>query len=198
LNPFMPFITEELYESMAVRDKSSFLFTSKWPDYTGIEARPEAERDIKWVLKFISDIRSVRSDMNVPAGARLDLLIKGSNAESDARLKTYDEILRRMARLNSIEKTSVVPKGSLQSILEESTLILPVADIIDLDKERARLQKEIEKLSSEISKLDQRLANQDFISKADPETIEEQKTRKIDAEQTAVKLKQAIEQLSVA
>ena len=149
-------------------------------------------------MKFISDVRSVRADMNVPAGAKLDLLIKGANAESLSRIKTYDEILRRMARLNSITPTNDVPKGSLQSVLDEATLVLPVADIIDLDKERARLQKEIEKLTVEITKLDQRLGNQDFISKADPDTIEEQRVRKAEAEATTAKLQQAIQQLSVA
>jgi valyl-tRNA synthetase len=198
LNPFMPFITEELYESMAVREKGTFLFTSKWPDYSSITARPDAERDLKWVLKFISDVRSVRADMNVPAGAKLDLMIKGANAESLARVKNYDEILRRMARLNSITETANVPQGSLQSVLDEATLVLPVADIIDLDKERARLQKEIEKLTVEITKLDQRLGNHDFISKADPDTIEEQRVRKAEAEATTAKLQQAISQLSVA
>lgn len=198
LNPFMPYITEELYESMAVREKGKFLFTSQWPDYKSVKDYAGATEDIKWVLKFISDIRSVRADMNVPAGAKLDLLVKGANAATQEKLKAYDEILRRMARLNSITLTDSVPKGSLQSILEEAVLVLPVADIIDLDKERARLKKEIEKLTVEIQKLDQRLNNHDFIAKADPETIEDQKTRKRDASLLVQKLEQAVSQLSVA
>lgn len=198
LNPFMPYITEELYESMAVREKGAFLFTSKWPDYSSIESRPAADKDLKWVLKFVSDVRSVRADMNVPAGAKLDLFIKDANEDTLNRIQTYNEILCRMARLNSITTTNNVQPGSLQTVLDEATLILPVADIIDLDKERARLQKELEKLGAEISKLDQRLGNQDFISKADPETIEEQRVRKAEAEATSTKLRQAIQQLSAA
>ena len=198
LNPFMPFITEELYESMGVREKGKFLFTSSWVDYKDIDIKDDAERDLQWVLKFISDIRSVRADMNVPAGAKLDLLVKGANAQTQARLTSYDEMLRRMARLNSITLSETVPAGSLQTILEEAVLVLPVADIIDLDKERARLKKEIEKLNVEIQKLDQRLNNQDFIAKADPDTIAEQKTRKQDAELLSQKLEQAVSQLSVA
>jgi valyl-tRNA synthetase len=198
LNPFMPFITEELYEALAVRPKDQFLFVEKWPDYNSISVSNEASQNAQWLIKAISDIRSVRSDMNVPASAQIALLVKDANSHTQYLIEIYKNILLRMARLSSIELTAQAPKGSLQTIVHEATFILPIADIIDLDKERGRLKKEIERLSHEIGKVDQKLANQDFIAKAAPDIIEEQKLRKQQAELTIQKLSQALTQLEAA
>ncbi len=198
LNPFMPFITEELYESIAVRPKGEFLMTQSWPQYDSKAYNENAAAEINWLIRAITEIRSVRSDMNVPPKAMIRLLVQGASTDTKARFAAYDEVLRRMARIENVEMTSEAPKGSIQTILDEATLILPIADIIDLDKERVRLQKEIEKLTSDISKIDQKLGNEDFISRALPEVVEEQKSRKTQAVTTLNKLSQALKQLGAA
>ncbi|HEY8191198.1 MAG TPA: valine--tRNA ligase, partial [Alphaproteobacteria bacterium] len=148
LNPFMPFITEELYEQSAARPKGKVLLTSEWPEYPDSMRDMKAMMEMVWMIRFISEIRSVRSDMNVPAGAKILLLVKDAGAETKDRLTRYDEIIRRMARLERIELTDKKPPGgSIQTVVDEATLVLPIADIIDLDKERQRLKKEIDKLS---------------------------------------------------
>ncbi len=103
-----------------------------------------------------------------------------------------------MARLESIALTDKAPKGSLQTVLDEATIILPIADIIDLDKERARLRKEIEKLQQEIKKVDTKLENKQFVDNAPPEIIEEHKTRKTEFTGTLDKLSLALKQLEAA
>ena len=198
LNPFMPFITEELYESIAVRQKGEFLMTQSWPDYAASLINAEASDEIGWLIRAITEIRSVRSDMNVPPKAQIRLLVEGAAEKSAARFKTHDEVLRRMARLEAIEMAAEAPKGSVQTVLDEATLILPIADIIDLDKERTRLRKEIEKLQSDLGKTDQKLGNQDFMSRASEEIIDEMKQRKIAAESTIQKLSLALKQLEAA
>lgn len=198
LNPFMPFITEELYESIAVRPKDQLLMGQKWPDYASDLYQAESEVEIEWLIKTITEIRSVRSDMNVPAAAKVRMLVKDASVITVEYLKKYDEILRRMARLESVEVSNDVPKGSIQTIVGEATLVLPIAEIIDLDKERQRLNKEIGKLAANIEKIDQKLADEKFVANAPPEIIAEQKSRRAESEAMLNKFSTALQQLSAA
>lgn len=198
LNPFMPFITEELYASIAVRPKDSLLMGQAWPTYAASLYEEGAASEIDWLIKMISEVRSVRSDMNVPASAKIAMLVKDASAETSARLKTYEEILCRMARLESVALTSEAPKGSIQTVVGEATLILPIAEIIDLDKERERLKKEIGKLSLNIEKIDQKLSDEKFVANAPAEIIAEQKSRRAENEAMLSKFSSALKQLEAA
>jgi valyl-tRNA synthetase len=198
LNPLMPFITEELYASIATRGKDEMLLTAKWPEYSAQLKSAEAEKEIGWLVRCISEIRSVRADMNVPPKAMIKLLVKDASAGTKKNFAAYDEILKRMARIETIEFSSNVPKGSIQTILDEATLVLPIADIIDLTKERERLRKEIARLEGEIGKVDQKLGNEQFVSNAPEEIILEHKQRKHDAESARNKFSQALKQLESA
>ena len=198
LNPFMPFITEELYNEMAERPLNKMLISSEWPDYPAALKAPAAVDEMNWMIRLITEIRSVRADMNVPAAAKINLLVKGANAGTQERLKTYEEIICRMARLETIGLTADAPKGAIQSVVDEATIILPIADIIDLDKERARLRKEIEKLNAELTKIHTKMADEKFVKNAPDEIIEEQKTRQANFESTLNKLSQALKQLEAA
>ena len=199
LNPFMPFITEELYEQIAVRADNKAMIAFDWPQYPDSLRDMKAMMEMVWMIRFISEIRSVRSDMNVPAAAKILLLVKDAGAETKDRLERYDEIIRRMARLEKIELTSQkAPGGSLQTIVDEATLIMPVADILDLDKERERLKKEIEKLADNIKRIDQKLENKEFVSNAPEEVVEEQRTRRAESEAILKKFSTALKQLEAA
>jgi valyl-tRNA synthetase len=197
LNPFMPTITEELREKLNIQTEGQFLMTSPWPEYD-LELDGCASQKMDWLIRIISEIRSVRADMNVPASAKIKLLVKDACGMSQDGLKTYDEILRRMARLESVELTDTAPKGSLQTVVDNITLILPIADIIDLDKEKERLEKEIDKLDGDIDKIDRQLANEKFVANAPPEIITEQHSRKEIALTTKSKLQTALKQLQAA
>jgi len=198
LNPFMPFVTEELYASIAPRADGQKLISSSWPDYPKGLKNEAAIAEMDWLTRFISEIRSVRVDMNVPAAAKIRLLVKDASPATKERLKAYDEILCRMARLEKIELTDRAPKGALQTVVDEATLILPIADIIDLDKEKARLQKEIDRLRGDIDKVDQKLSNKQFVDNAPEEVVEEHRSRKTEAEAIINKLSQALKQLEAA
>lgn len=198
LNPFMPFITEELYESIAVRPKESLLMGQAWPTYDETLYQSSSADEIDWLIKMVTEIRSVRSDMNVPVAAKVRLLMKDASSVTVERLKTYDEILRRMARLESITVSNEVPKGSIQTVVGEATLVLPIADIIDLDKERERLNKEIGKLAANIEKIDQKLSDEKFVANAPADIIAEQKSRRADNEAMLNKFSTALKQLGGA
>ena len=195
LNPFMPFITEELYASIAERKQGDRLITASWASYGDELLNEAAAKEMQWLKAVISEIRSVRADMHVPAGAKIKLLIKGANEQTIERMKTYDDVLRRMARLEVIEHVKDAPKGSIQTVVDEATLILPIADIIDLDAERARLSKAMAKLDVDIKKIDAKLGNDKFVQNAPEEVIAEQKSRKSEALAKREKLDHALKQL---
>ncbi|MFA5591989.1 MAG: valine--tRNA ligase [Micavibrio sp.] len=199
LHPFMPYVTEELYANIAKRSVGERLLVSAWPVYDDALLKAEAEQEAGWLIRFITEIRSVRSDMNVPAGARIDLLVQDAGAATSARLVKYDAVLKQMARLSTIGLLEGnAPPRSLKTIVDEATLVLPVADLIDLDKERERLKKQIAKLRDDIRKTEEKLENRQFVERAPAEILEEFRSRKIEAQLVIDKLSSALNQLDAA
>ncbi|MCB1531324.1 MAG: valine--tRNA ligase [Alphaproteobacteria bacterium] len=198
LNPIMPYITEELYASIAQRESGAALISSSWPDYPAALSNEEADQEMDWLQRFISEIRSVRADMNVPASAKIDLLVKDSDYDVEGLLIKHSDVICRMARLTGINLTNEVPRGAIQTVVDTTTLILPIADIIDLDQERTRLKKQIEKLEQNIKKLSQKLENKSFVANAPEEVVEEQRTRIAEDQSVVNKLSAALKQLEEA
>ena len=196
LNPFMPYITEEIYANFYKKDKNDRLITGKWPEYAASIAYPDAKKTMEWLKSVVGEIRSVRADMNVPAGAKIDLLVKDASEQTKQYFKDYEEVIKRMARLSSIGHVDTAPKGAVQTIVEEASMILPIADIIDLDAEKARLNKVIGKIENDIKKIEAKLGNEKFVNNAPEEVIIEQKSRKVEALSKRTKLSNALEQLS--
>ncbi|MEO5372751.1 MAG: valine--tRNA ligase [Alphaproteobacteria bacterium] len=196
LHPFMPFITEELWEQLSPQ-RDGRLIETAWPDFA-ITADPEAEAEMDWVVTLVSEVRSVRSEMNVPPGARIPLLLKGASATTAARLKTYRDLVVTLARLERAEvaDADTVVKGAAQVVVGEATVVLPLAGVIDLAQEKARLTREIQKLEGEIAKVDKKLGNEGFMAKAPPEVVEEQRDRRADHAAARDRLAQALSRIA--
>ncbi len=197
LHPFMPFMTEELWQRLGEQGtvRESMLISASWPDYGASLINEDASAEMDWAIRLVSEVRSVRAELNVPAGAKVTLLLKGASQANLARLEDHMDLIVRQARLDIIRQTETIPEGSVQTLLDEATLILPLADIMDLDKECARLTKEIAKVDGDIGKIDAKLANEKFLSRAPAPVIEEQKTRKSDAQTTRKRLADALSRL---
>ncbi|WP_207462246.1 valine--tRNA ligase [Azospirillum sp. SYSU D00513] len=196
LHPLMPFITEELWEQLSA-DRPNRLIAARWPDHGDALTDPAARDEMDWVVRLISSVRSMRSEMNVPPSAQIALKLKDADPETLKRLETHRDLILRMARLSSVDPLDgAVPKSAVQDVLDGATLILPLEGIVDLDKERARLTKEIEKLAGEIKKIDAKLSNEQFVAKAPEEVIEEQRDRREAAAQTRDKLQKALDMLA--
>lgn len=193
LHPVMPFITEELWDKLGHRAQHGALIGQPWPAAPAVDAAADAE--MGWLVKLISDIRSARAELNVPAGAKLKLLVIGANDATKARLETHRAAIERLARIEGVEAATSAPKASLQLVVGEATYALPVGEVIDLKAESARLQKEIKKLADEVGKIDAKLGNAAFVSRAPEEVVEEQRERRTQAEQTRVRLSAALERL---
>jgi len=196
LNPIMPFITQELYEQLGDR-KDAPLLTMRWPEYAPKQDAAQVDETIALLQDVISEIRSIRSDMGISPAVKLQLVIRGKND-----LHGFEEVISRMARIDGItfydDDTAPAPKGAIQSVVRGVTLILPVADIIDLGKERERLAKEIKRLQDDLQKIEQKLGNKQFVENAPPEIVAEQENRRDEAKATMAKLSSALKSLSEA
>jgi valyl-tRNA synthetase len=194
LHPFMPYLTEELWGKLASA-RDGFLMLERLKDFGPDYEHANADAELDWVLSFISEVRGVRGTLNAPAGAKPNLAIIGANDKTKTRLARHGDVIKRRARLEEIALADALPDGAVSLVLGEATLGLQVADLIDLAEEKARLGKEIEKLEKDIAGIDKKLANEKFVSRAPPEIIEEQHTRKADAEAAIEKLRGAADQL---
>jgi valyl-tRNA synthetase len=189
LHPFMPFITEELWAHMVEHGvaRRGMLAVSPWPVLDGL-ADEAVDREIGWVVALVSEIRSVRNEMSVPASAKIPLVIAGGDAELRARSVRNEEMLKRLARLEAITFEKAAPKGAALIVVGDTTAALPLADIIDMGAEAGRLRKEIAAAESDLGKMNAKLDNPSFVERAKPEAIEETRERKAELEQQIKKL----------
>ena len=199
LHPFMPFITEELWDRLVEVGvkREKLLCLSAWPVLTGL-ANAAADEEIGWLVNLVSEVRSVRSEMNVPAGAKTPLVMVGASKGVRARAEAYEETIKRLARIDALFFAKSAPQGSAQIVLGETTMALPLAGVIDMGSERTRLVREIEKSKAEIKKIDAKLANENFVAKAPPEVVEENRERRADFEATMRKLQAALKRVEAA
>ncbi|HVW74472.1 MAG TPA: valine--tRNA ligase [Rhizomicrobium sp.] len=194
LHPFMPFVTEELWAATAPRD--NLLVVTAWPNISVPKGADAATAEMHWVIDLVKGIRSVRAEMNVPAGARIPMVLTGASEESAARLARHIDVIASLARLSSAEAGPSIPKGSAQFVLGEAVVALPLGDVIDFAKERARLEKDLKKAQDEIARFDAKLSNAQFVSKAPEEVLSEQREKRAEAQALAVRLTDAIGRLS--
>jgi valyl-tRNA synthetase len=195
LHPFMPFITEELWQKTAgERGRDTMLVNAAWPVYEGL-GDADAAAEMEWVIRLITEIRSVRSEMNVPAGAKIACVLAHPSDESAARAKRWEAEISRLARLDSLTTADAVPEGSAQIVMDEAVIALPLAGVIDFAAEKARLAKELDKTAKDIAAIEGRLNNPGFVAKAPPAVIEEAKERREELSQRVSQVKDALGRL---
>jgi valyl-tRNA synthetase len=197
LHPFMPFITEELWaiKGQAGPARESLLCLASWPNLDGLEDTT-AEAEIGWVVDLVTEVRSARAETNVPAGAQVPLVVVGADASLQERIGRWSDMLKRLARLSEIDFSDIAPKGAVQLVVRGQVVALPLAGIIDLAVERARLEKELSRLDSEIVRIDAKLGNPDFMARAPEEVVDEQRERREDALSRQAKIGEALRRLS--
>jgi valyl-tRNA synthetase len=197
LHPFMPFITEELWARTGDygNKRAGMLITEAWPNLNADLIDSEAEAEIEWMVRLIEETRSTRSELNVPPGAKIPLLLIGGDESTQTRLERYQDLIDRMARLEYSTSADAAPAGSVTFVLDEATVALPLEGVVDLPAEAARLAKDIGKLDGEVKKMDAKLGNPEFVNKAPEEVVDELRERRADAAASASKLKHALDQI---
>jgi valyl-tRNA synthetase len=224
LHPFMPFITEELWEVTGRRN--TLLALSPWPrkartispeqlallsaanepaippsllipdapDFTD-EA---AEAEIGWVVDLVTAIRSVRAEMNIAPSTLTALVLSGASAETRTRLPRWTDVIKRMARLSDISFADRPPEGAVQLLVRGEVASLPLKGVIDLAAEKVRLDKEIAKADADIKRVDAKLGNEKFVANAPEELVEEEKEKRDAALARKAKILEALERLKHA
>jgi valyl-tRNA synthetase len=194
LHPLMPFMTEELWEHLT-EGKGTPLIAAEWPKATAIAAAAAEEMD--WVVRLISDIRTTRTELNVPPGTELPLFVKDSDATAKKRIESHDSLIRRLARLSSIAPLGTeMPKGAVQIVVGSTTVVLPLAGVVDVAREKARLEKDDVKLAGEVTKIEKKLGNADFVAKAPEEVVVENRERLAELAAERAKLQEALTRLA--
>ncbi|MBB3879721.1 valine--tRNA ligase [Sphingomonas pseudosanguinis] len=191
LHPFMPFITEELWHAMGARHHD--LIVAQWPMADARALDPEAEREIDWLIRLVSEIRAARTELNVPPGARLPMHVRDANEGTTARLIRQASALARLARVEAAEGEAT--GGAAQVVVDEATFVLPLEGVIDLDAERQRLTKAIAAVEKERDALGGRLSNASFVERAKPEAVEKAKADHADKMAEAARLHAALGRL---
>ena len=195
LHPIMPFLTEAVWEHLSGGGQG-MLIAARWPSCSALPRDTAAMAEMEWVVSLISAIRTARAELNVPAASELAATLRVEGTAVPDRLRTHGEAIRRLARLKSIE---VAAEGSqrqaVQVVVEGATVFLDLAGAIDFGKERARLEKEAKDAAGELDKIGRKLGNEQFLAKAKPEVIEEQRERQGEARAALERVKAALARL---
>ena len=193
LHPIMPFITEELWGTTGQRAK--LLVHTDWPTYGANLITPEADREMAFVTTLIDEIRSARAEVHVAVGLKVDIVATALSPEARAAWARNDTLIRRLARIDGFSE-GAAPKGSITLALDGAAFAIPLAGLIDITEEKARLSKTMEKLAKEIGGLKGRLHNPNFVASAPEDVVEEVKSNLEAREEEAAKLTAALKRLS--
>ncbi len=194
LAPVMPFVTETIWAAFGYGLPGS-LIRADWPG-AAHSADEAVTREVEWVIRLITEVRAVRAEMNVPPGRLSPVLLRDAAPETWARAARWREAIGRMARISELGVLEgAMPRGTVQLVLDEATLVLPLEGLVDLEAERSRLTKESARVRLESEKLERKLNNADFVGRAKPEVVEENRERLRGFEAEAARLQAALARL---
>lgn len=195
LHPIMPYITEELWQTTATRSK--MLVHGDWPTYSTAEMLDaDADRELNWVIGLIESIRSARAQMHVPAGLKVPMLYTDVDDAGQTAWDRNEAMIKRLARVETLEKAKSFPKGTVSIAAPGASFGLPLAGLIDIDAEKARLQKSLDKLGKEIGGLKGRLNNPKFAASAPAEVVAEAQSNLDARQEEADQLQAALNRLA--
>ncbi len=197
LHPVMPFITEELWAELGKTGpaRESLLIGASWPQLPDSFIDPAAEAEIGWLVDLIGELRGLRAEMNVPPSAKPPLAFVGADDATKVLVERHRPLILQLARVSEVSLLDAAPAGAVTCVSGGSTVALSLADFIDLGAEKARLNKEIAAFDSDIGHYNKKLGNPNFVSRAAPEVVEEQRQKLADAEAGKAKMQAALARL---
>ncbi|UWS01357.1 valine--tRNA ligase [Phaeobacter inhibens] len=194
LHPIMPFITEELWGNTAKR--ANMLVHENWPTYGTELVNADADAEMNWVITAIENIRSTRAQMHVPAGAKIPMVVTEFSDQARAAWEKNEAMIQKLARITTLEQVDTFPKGCASVAAPGASFGLPLADVIDVDAEKARLEKTLGKLAKELGGLRGRLNNPKFAASAPEEVVAEARENLRLREEEEAKIKEALARLA--
>ena len=193
LHPFMPFITEELWDKTGTR--SQMLMASEWPNIKPFEKEVETQQ-VDWAINMVSAIRSVRAEMNISAGAKIKICVQEANSDQQELIRKFTPMISFLARLEQIEFVSEPVKGAASTVYDGLVIMIPLEGLIDIEKEKARLSKDMENLKGFIERSTIQLSNEAFVSKAPAKVINDKRASLAEAQDSIQKLQEAYNRIA--
>jgi valyl-tRNA synthetase len=200
LHPIIPFITEEIFEQCRSlnNDKSERLITKPYPKIDETLISKKSESEISWIQEFILGVRQIRGEMNIPPGKPLPCFIQNINATDETYIKNNLSLISTLAKLDNIKslsKDDSAPESAI-ALVGEMKILIPLAGIVDKEKEILRLNKEIEKLTKHQQQYSVKLNNKKFISGAPKSVIEKEQSKLSSVEQALGDLELQLKKIS--
>ncbi|MCP1471224.1 valyl-tRNA synthetase [Sphingobium sp. OAS761] len=192
LHPFMPFITEELWHLTG--DRASELIVARWPQALAA-VDTDAQGEIDWLIRLVSAMRTARTELNVPPGAKLPVIVRDAAEATQRRLDRQGAALARLGRVESLTFGEPPAGGAAQIVVDEATFILPLEGVIDIAAEKTRLAKALAAAEKERDGLGGRLSNPSFVEKAKPEAVAKAREDHAEKSAEAERLKAALDRL---
>lgn len=194
LHPFMPFITEELWDNLT--ERSCKLIHAKWSADETVNA--DDKNEIDRAIDIISAIRSLRASMNLPAGAKLHAYVKDASAVTLTTIERQKTLICKLARLEELDALGNrdVTKDMVQTVSREAAILIPLKGVVDFEAERARLQKELETLNKNLEGYSRKLSNESFVAKAPAAVVAEEKRRQAEAQENKAKVEEALARIA--
>ena len=195
LQPAMPFVTDALWSEFGFGASAS-LIAAPWPVASPVTDAAAARAELDWLVRLIGEVRTVRSEMNVPPSVLAPLMLRHAGGETLARAERWREAIGRMARASGVGPLDGEPPAqSAQIGLDEAVIVLPLAGLIDMDAERVRLERERGKAAAEADKVRAKLERADFVARAKPEVVEENRERLTGFEADIVRIDAALQRI---
>jgi valyl-tRNA synthetase len=195
LHPFMPFITEEIWQNLPKTGGS--IMVAEFPRFAEDSARPQDEARMEWVMKVTGAIRNLRSEMEIPPGKKVEAVLFSQNAEALRILEENRSYIENLARTERIETRSEgeKPKGSASAVVGEVEVFVPLKGLINLEEEEKRLEKELAKISGDLSRTRAKLDKEEFLTRARPEAVEKEREKSRTLAEREGKLKEGLERV---
>jgi valyl-tRNA synthetase len=196
LHPFMPFITEEIWQSIGDYGRQSIMVTP-WPAMREDALDAEAERQMKQLQDVINALRNIRGEMSIPPGKRIGVVFKVSDEDTQSLLEDNQSYLAALARTNelTISAEPDIPQPAARAFLPGIEIHVPLADVIDIAKEKERLEKGINRVEGEIASHDKKLSNEKFLSKAPEHVVDMTRRKREELAEKAEKLRESLRRL---
>jgi valyl-tRNA synthetase len=192
VHPFMPFITEELWQLIEERIEGESISTSEYPKLNEDLINPSAESEMEMIQGIVYAIRNIRGEMNIPPSKKVNAFIKSAGIKAE-----QIDYIKKLAKVENITTGEGIekPKASASAMSGTTEIFIPLEGLIDLDVERQRIEKEINRLEVSLKGIEKKLANEKFVNNAPAEVVEKERTKQKDWHENLRKLKEILESL---